>query len=372
MAKLKTMTLATQTMFAELTQRAMDAEFDDTYDERGSFVKTRVKRFQYWYYKKDEAGTKKQIYVGPVRDKAITSRIKKFDEIKSDFRQRREMVRALTTAGLPQPDSIAGLIIEALWKAGFFRLRGVLIGTNAFQTFAGMLGVRFESMALRTADVDAAQFYDVSRKVGDSMPPILDVLRTVDPSFHPITDITDDVRSARYQTDGKYKVEFLTPNRGSDENQSRPAEMPALGGAAAQPLRHMDFLIYEPERSVVLFKGGIPVVVPAPQRYAVHKIIVAVERRGDPAKADKDIHQAGALIQALSVKRPLELAEAWSEAWHRGPRWRDKLRRGRARLPKETQDLLAAVVADAEKEGLIPPDAESQTGARSSPARRRS
>ncbi len=31
--------LAVQTMFAELTQRCLDAEFDETYDERGWFVK---------------------------------------------------------------------------------------------------------------------------------------------------------------------------------------------------------------------------------------------------------------------------------------------------------------------------------------------
>ena len=129
-------------------------------------------------------------------------------------------------------------------------------------------------------------------------------------------------------------MEFLTPNRGSDENQSRPAEMPALGGPSAQPLRYLDFLIYEPERSVVLYKGGVPVLVPVPERFAIHKLIVAVERKENSAKATKDIFQASALITALNEKRPLELAEAWTEAWNRGPRWREKLKLGRARLPK--------------------------------------
>jgi hypothetical protein len=353
MKQLQTITLATQTMFAELTQRALDAEFDDLYDERGSFVKTRVKRYQYWYYRRDESGKKNQTYVGPVRDQAITKRIKKFGEIKSSFRERREMVRALITAGLPQPDSIAGAIIEALWKAGFFRLRGVLVGTNAFHCYTGLLGVKFESQTLRTQDVDAAQFYDISQTVGDSMPPMLDVLRLVDPTFNPIPDAFDPVRTARYQTKSKYKVEFLTPNRGADENQSRPAEMPALGGASAQPLRHLDFLIYEPERAVVLYKGGIPVLVPAPQRYAVHKLIVAVSRKQDPAKAVKDISQAGALIMALKERRPLELAESWAEAWNRGPKWREKLALGRARLSKEAQTTLRSVVRAAKKEGHV-------------------
>ena len=124
-------------------------------------------------------------------DRAITARIKKFSSIKSDFRERRQMVRALSAAGLPQPDGIAGAIIEALWKAGFFRLRGVLVGTNAFHCYTGLLGVKFDGAHLHTEDVDAAQFYDVSHSVGDSMPPILDVLRTADPT---------SVRSLTYST----------------------------------------------------------------------------------------------------------------------------------------------------------------------------
>jgi hypothetical protein len=131
--------------------------------------------------------------------------------------------------------------------------------------------------------------------------------------------------------------------------------MPALGGASAQPLRHLDFLIYEPERSVVLFKGGVPVLVPAPERYAVHKLIVAVERKEDSAKSNKDVLQASALIAALNEKRPLELAEAWAEAWNRGPRWRNKLKQGRARLPKAARAYLDGRVREAQKEGLIKP-----------------
>ena len=73
----RTISLPTQTMFAELTQRAIDSEFDDLYDERGSFVKTRVKRYQYWYYRRDEGGKKSQRYVCADRDQAITARIKK-------------------------------------------------------------------------------------------------------------------------------------------------------------------------------------------------------------------------------------------------------------------------------------------------------
>jgi hypothetical protein len=67
--------------------------------------------------------------------------------------------------------------------------------------------------------------------------------------------------------------------------------MRALGGSGAQPLRHLDFLIYDPERSLLLTKGGIPVTIPRAERYAIHKLIVAAERK-DQVKSAKDIVQA--------------------------------------------------------------------------------
>ena len=57
---------------------------------------------------------------------------------------------------------MTGDVVEALWKAGFFRLRGVLVGTAAFQAYAGLLGVKLGSTALITSDVDLAQFHSTS------------------------------------------------------------------------------------------------------------------------------------------------------------------------------------------------------------------
>lgn len=98
-----------------------------------------------------------------------------------------------------------------------------------------------------------------------------------------------------------YKAEFLTPNTGSDFNQGTPVDMPALGGASAEPLRFLDYLIYEPVRTVMLWKSGISVNVPAPERYAVHKLIVASRRQNNDngiLKRDKDVRQASLLFEA--------------------------------------------------------------------------
>lgn len=338
--------LATQTMFAELLARCLDAEFDETYDERGTFVRKMSKGRLYWQHQRKVGGKIVSLYVGPVTDASITERVDRFAEIKSDFKGRREMVRALVAAGLPATDALTGKVVEAMWKAGFFRLRGVLVGTIAYQAYAGLLGMKLSGAAIQTQDVDFAQSWGVSKNVGDSMLPILEVLRHVDPTFREIPHLADPLVATGYRNASRYRVEFLTPNRGSAKFQGRPARMPALGGAGAQPLRHLDFLVHEPERSVLLYGGGVPVTVPRAERYAVHKLIVAAARENQ-AKARKDIMQAEQLIAILAEQRPLELAEVWKTAWTAGPRWRTKLARGRARLGAEAEDLLARTLARA-------------------------
>lgn len=245
------LSLATQTMFAELLQRSLDAEFDHLHGERGYFIKRKrgkLEKRMSWYLHIREGNPHRETYIGPVADKSITDRINRFNEIKSGFAHRRETNRALEAAGLPRPDSIAGSVMEAMWKAGFFRLRGVLVGSLAYQCYAGLSGVRLTAASARPDDADFAQFWGISENFGQSMAHPLEVSRGVDPTFVEVPNINDPFVTSRYRSSKTgYKVEFLTPNRGSSEHQGQPATMKALAGSGAQPLRHIDFLIHQPE-----------------------------------------------------------------------------------------------------------------------------
>jgi hypothetical protein len=335
--------LAAQTLFAELVQRALDAEFDAEYGEKGSFIRKQSKGHYYWHYQWREGDAVRNKYVGPVSDASITDRVERFATLKASFKRRQTLVRALVAAGLPTPDPLSGRIVEALWKAGFFRLRGVLVGTLAFQAYAGVLGVRLGTRPLMTQDADFAQFWGISENIGESVEPPVTILRTVDETFKEVPHVGDPFVSTRYRNSRDYLVDFLTPNRGSDDHQGKPARMRALAGTGAEPLRHLDFLIRNPERSVLLHGGGVPVVVPRAEAYAVHKLIVAVDRV-NKAKSPKDIEQAQILVEALAVRRPAELADSWKAAWNAGPQWRKKLESGRARLSADTQAKLAELV----------------------------
>lgn len=331
--------LALQTTFAELIERCLDASFDQEFDEQGHFVKVTSKGRDYWYFQKYQDGGRKRRYVGPAIEPEITDRVEKFKELKADFKERREMVRALSQV-LPRPDALTGNIVEALWKAGFFRLRGVLVGTVAFHTYAGLLGLKLPSSSIMTQGADFAQFKAISDAVDDSMPPILDVLRSVDDSFKPVAN--PDPRSVTaFVNDDRYRVDFLTPNRGSDKHKVKPADMPALGGVRATPLWFLDFLIKDPVWSAVLHRGGTPVRVPDPARFAVHKMIVSTHRHDRKfARADKDLIQAGILIEALSKRRSFELGEALVLAEKNGPKWKSAVEQGAATLDEKKLNLL--------------------------------
>ncbi|WP_310423653.1 GSU2403 family nucleotidyltransferase fold protein [Mycoplana sp. BE70] len=343
---MKQIDLMYQTMLAELGQRSLDAAWTADFPPEGRFTPVTVKQKRYWYFDiPDGQGGRTRRYVGPGDDPEIAKRVEEFQIQKDDLRARRRIVTTLTReGGMVSPDRMSGDIIEALAAGGLFRLRGVLIGTTAFQTYAGILSVRLPGPTIMTGDADIAQDFAISHEVEDSLPPILELLRSVDSTFRPIPHRSGQAASSSFQNKDGYKVEFLTSNRGSDDYMDQPAKMPALGGASADPLRFLDFLIRDPIRTVVLHKSGVPVTVPAPERYAVHKLIVASRRHNDgqsAIKRDKDVKQAGILFEALlQTRRSSDLALAYNEAWERGEAWKEGIRTGAAMLTDDAKDRL--------------------------------
>ena len=113
-------------------------------------------------------GVRSQRYVGPGDARTARERIEHHQEALDDERERRSLVSTLVRSfGMPQPIPEIGAIVEALAKAGVFRLRGVLVGTVAYQTYSTMLGTKLPIAMLQTGDVDIAQFRNVSVAVED-------------------------------------------------------------------------------------------------------------------------------------------------------------------------------------------------------------
>jgi hypothetical protein len=352
MAKNDSLDVSYQTLYSELAQRSLDESFTSEFSSEGRFVAVEVKRKKYWYFDtpKPEGGGQNRRYVGPQDDPEITNRVEAFKDLKADIKSRQRLVSTLTReAYLPRPPRMTGQVVQAIAKAGFFRLRGVLIGTVAYQCYSALLGRRLDAVAMQSGDADFAQFQEISVAVGDSLPPILEVLRKVDSTFREIPSQNDSRVSTQFVSRDQFKVEFLTPNRGREEIEGKPVQMPALGGAAAYPLRFLDYLIYQPIRAVLLHGAGVSVVVPAPERYAVHKLIVGSQRKIDrdaTAKSAKDRLQARSIFEAMMKNRQHgDIATAFMEAWERGEAWKDAIRKSLASYDDEFQSLLRKELA---------------------------
>jgi hypothetical protein len=80
-----------------------------------------------------------------------------------------------------------------------------------------------------------------------------------------------------------------------------------------------------------LSKGGSCIVnIPAPQRYAIHKLIIYGERPvAQRVKANKDLGQAASIIKVLlDTGNEETLKSAWKDALSRGPGWEKRAIQG--------------------------------------------
>ncbi|WP_204326202.1 GSU2403 family nucleotidyltransferase fold protein, partial [Stenotrophomonas maltophilia] len=68
--------------------------------------------------------------------------------------------------------------------------------------------------------------------------------------------INDPLASTAFANGAGFRLDVIAAHRGSDDQIGKPVNMPALEGAAAEPLRFMDYLLRAPVRSVVLHGAG--------------------------------------------------------------------------------------------------------------------
>lgn len=307
---------------------------DAVSDMRGTPTRVARNGKVYWYDSYRVGSEVRKRYIGEDSD-SLRARLDNHAALKAATEERRRartrLVRLLRAEGFLGLDAATGSLLAAMAAAGVFRLGGTIVGTHAFRLYEGELGIRFGlDMAAQTDDIDIASFSRLSLALEDAAaPPLEEVFR--DFAFAPQPSL-EAGRTWRWkQTRGDTLVEFLTPSFEEDEGLR---ELPALG-VDAQALHHLNYLIAQPIRAAVTYRSGVLVQIPQPERFAIHKLIVASRRRaGDDAlKAEKDRRQAALLIEVLAQDRPDELHEAHLDALSRGPRWRKAIETSLRRLP---------------------------------------
>ena len=318
-----TFPLAVQTTYQDLLEAhktPVDSAIGGT-----PLLKHRGAQGRYWYARQRIGDRVVDRYIG--RDTPeLRERIKAAEKQREDQRtlakRNARLVAQLRAAGLPALNRQTGKVLNAMAQVGTFRLGGTLVGTHAFRLYSAELGVSLTDTLAVTEDVDVAASEDLKLVIHDQVNPSLaDTFR--DLKLSPAPGLDRRNRPTRWaMPGGGTMVDFLAPKmRGTDD-----VLMLQPLGVYAQTLAFLNFLIAEPIPAVALYRSGILVQIPQPERYAIHKLIVAQRRpTGSEAKARKDLAQAELLIRILTEDRPYALEEAFEHAMATGPRWRDAI-----------------------------------------------
>jgi hypothetical protein len=333
------LSLAAQTSYAELFSQTQARELDSALlGLVGAFHKRKLKGRDYWYFGyRDIDQKQRMVYVGPdnERVRALATRF-------AESRQTRPLVspaRMAIAAGCMPAAPKHFRIVRRLAEYGFFRAGGILIGTHAFLALGNMLGVRWQDGAA-TLDVDLAH---AGRNVSVALPADIKIdvhgaLESLEMGLLPISQFNGKAGSQyRNPKDQELRLDFLT----SMTRSGKPVTMPNLN-VALEPLKFMEFSLEQPVQGCLFSNLGSCVVnLPAPERYAVHKMIVYGERPvAQRSKATKDLLQAASLV---SYFRQIGQADVFNAAWRdaigRGKGWQKRAFEGRAALLRLMPEL---------------------------------
>lgn len=310
---LKQIPLNFATLYADLAQNVRPSSL-----EHGSVVTRKRRGRSYLYVVSKDGSARSERYLGPADDPTAAEEADQLRHAAEHAKSLRSTVSALKQARFPSPALPLGRVLEAIANAGLFGRGVVLIGTAAYQTYSGLVGYYLPSAALMTNDADILV---ASLVAGDEPLDLETILRRADPSFRAHMSRDDQLPKVFKAANG-FQVDVLTKyGRG----RKSPLLVEGLN-CAAEALTFMEYLAEESMEAVALYGTGVLVRVPPPMRYAVHKLLIAQERRGlTLAKKQKDLSQARDLLDIYLETDSDGLQDALDDARARGPSWKKNI-----------------------------------------------
>jgi len=333
------LSLSAQTAYAELFSQTQAFELSNALGGLvGAFHKRVLKGRKYWYFGYRDIDQKTRMaYVGPDNER-VRALVERFAE----SRQNKPLAppaRMAMVAGCVPAAPKHFRIIKRLAEYGFFRAGGILIGTHAFLAMGNMLGVRWRDGAA-TLDVD---FAHAGHNVSIALPANIRIdvhgaLESLEMGLLPISQFNGKA-GAQYRnpTDQELRLDFVT----SMSRNGEPVAMPDLN-VALEPLKFMEFSLEHPIQGCVFSNlGACTVNLPAPERYAVHKLIIYGERPiNERAKASKDLLQSASLASYFLENGQADVFNAaWRNAIARGKGWQSRAEQGKKALLRIAPEL---------------------------------
>jgi hypothetical protein len=339
--------IAIRTLFAEF-QESVFKRFALERDVSGewTFISKQIKGKKYWYQQCYVDGKSTQKYYlpsTPENDKAV---LKKREDlsgknalIKKLLVDEQKRSAMLKRGGVPGLDHLASSVVSTLSENFLTYKGGVLVGSHAFQAYSGMFGTTFEKNSLRTLDIDIACENSVTAYSAKPLN-VGELLKNVEKSFKYVPSLSNKYPPSSFVGPSGIRVDIITPLRGKPRGM---VKIKNIVDAVAVPLRFLDFLIKDPVDAVLIgVKGGIPVTVPHPARYAIHKLIISSQRPvSESAKSAKDIVQAEQMILICAKEQPYELRGVFNEAIKQGPKWKRCIEKGMSNISDEARSVLS-------------------------------
>lgn len=337
--RLTDLSLAAQTAYAELFSQTQAFELDSALAGlTGAFHQRKLKGRDYWYFAYRDIDQKlRMVYVGPNNERVLAL-VARFRESRQD-KPLAPPARMAIAGGCAPVAPKHFRIIRRLAEYGFFRAGGILIGTHAFLAMGNMLGVRWRDGAA-TLDVD---FAHAGQNVSLALPADLKIdvhgaLESLEMGLLPMAQFNGKA-GAQYRNpkDQELRLDFVT----SMTRNGKPVAMPDLN-LALEPLKFMEFSLEQPVQACVFANAGACIVnLPAPERYAVHKLIVHGERPvAQRAKATKDLLQAASLASYfLDNGQAAVFNAAWQDALGRGKGWHRRALQGKEAMLRVAPEL---------------------------------
>jgi hypothetical protein len=209
--------------------------------------------------------------------------------------------------GYQRIDRKAAAVLEVVFNKGLFQGGLALVGSHAYGALLNELGII--APAYKTQDLDLARAQPLAIALpGESS--LRSLLNETGLNFVPIPGMPSHRPSSSFKLPGAeaLAVDLLVPGR-------RTGELIAVAElrAYAQAIPLLDFLINDAIESVALSPNQvIPIRVPSPERFLLHKIFSSQSRRStDRDKIRKDLSQAAVLAAALEEETPGRLQDAF-------------------------------------------------------------
>jgi hypothetical protein len=221
--------------------------------------------------------------------------------LKARLAEHARLARALHLTRVPR--TAAG-VLRVLNRHGLLGRNFIVVGTNALYAYEAAAGARFDSAVMDTADVDFLweSRARLSLAADTRGAGLIGILRQADRSFQ-----VARARGFRAATRDGYMVDLLKPlPRDLIGDESRGS----IGGdddLFAAETRNLAWLLSASKfRATAIGMDGFPVplVVPDPRLFALHKLWLAEQRDREPVKKGRDRAQGRAVLQLLLERLP--------------------------------------------------------------------